>query len=113
MTEPLFISAKTAATRLGVARTRIRQLDSENKLVSVQRGGELCVPGDFIVERGAESELVPLSGTITLLRDAGFSAEEIVSWLFAFDEVLQDTPMTVLREGRVKDVNRIAQTLGF
>jgi hypothetical protein len=113
MTELHFIPAKTAAMRLGVPRTRIRQLDNENKLVVVSRNGQSCVPEDFLLDRGGEIELVPMSGTITLLRDAGFEPEEIITWLFEIDEALGDTPIALLRQGKIKDVNRVAQTLGF
>lgn len=54
-----------------------------------------------------------LQGTITLLRDAGYSDHEIVHWLFAEDGHLKMTPAAALRVGMRHRVNAIASALGW
>ena len=52
-----------------------------------------------------------LSGTLTLLRDDGFSDEEMLEWLFTPDESLPGTPAQALSENRGTEVKRRAQAL--
>ena len=54
-----------------------------------------------------------ITGTITVLRDSGFSTEEILRWLFTEDETLPGTPIEALRGDRGREVKRRAQALGF
>ena len=96
---------------LGVIVTKVHQLLRDRAVVAVRRDGVLVIPADFFdggeVVRG-------LSGTITLLTDAGFSDDEIIDWLYAPDTGGGDgTAMADLRAGRVKDVHRRAQIAGF
>jgi hypothetical protein len=50
---------------------------------------------------------------ITLLRDARFSDEEIIEWLFRADESLPGTPIEALRANRGKEIKRRAQVAGY
>ena len=52
-----------------------------------------------------------LVGTITLLKDDGFTDEEMLEWLFTPDETLPGTPVRALRENRGTEVKRRAQAL--
>ena len=54
-----------------------------------------------------------LTGTLTVLHDAGYGPVEAVRWLFTADEVLTGTPMEALADNRGRQVRRQAQTLGF
>lgn len=96
------------ALRLGV--TQVHQLLRERALVGVRRDGVLQVPAEFVqdglVVKG-------LTGTVTLLTDAGYADAEIVDWLFAADDTLPGTPIAALRENRGREVHRRAQTAGF
>jgi hypothetical protein len=54
-----------------------------------------------------------LTAVITLLRDAKYSDEEIVDWLYREDDTLPGTPIVALRENRGNEVKRRAQAAGF
>lgn len=68
------------------------------------------IPAQFI-EGGAVVKGLP--GTITVLRDAGYSDPEILGWLYAADDTLPGTPIQALRENRGTEVKRRAQVSGF
>jgi excisionase family DNA binding protein len=98
------------AQRLSVPVSRIHQLVRDGQLLSVRRGGEVLVPADFldgsVVVKG-------LSGTITVLRDGGYSDTDILRWLFAEEDSLPGTPIASLRAGRHREVKRRAQAMAF
>ena len=52
-----------------------------------------------------------LTGTLTLLRDDGFTDEEMLEWLFTPDATLPGTPAQALSENRGTEVKRRAQAL--
>ena len=101
-----------AAEALGVEVTRIRQLIREGKLLATRRDGDgpLVVPADFV--RGGDV-LKGLPAVITLLRDARYSDEEALAWLYEPDDSLPGTPTQALVENRGTEVKRRAQALGF
>jgi hypothetical protein len=98
------------AERLGVEVTRVRQLVKEGQLIAVRRGENrvLQVPADFI---GEGKVVKGLAGTLTLLKDDGFTDEEMLEWLFTPDPTLPGTPAQALRENRGTEVKRRAQAL--
>jgi hypothetical protein len=105
---PQFVSVPDIADRLGVVVTKVHQLLRDRTLIAVRRDGKWVIPAEFV----ADGEIVRgLSGTITVLADAGFGDDEIVGWLFA-DEP-SGTAMAALRAGQVKAVHRRAQIAGF
>lgn len=107
---PAWTTLPDIAEELDVPVTRVRQLVKEGQLVAVRRGEErvLQVPAAFI----GEGRIVKgLPGTLTLLRDDGFTEEEILEWLFTPDESLPGTPAQALRENRGTEVKRRAQAL--
>ena len=107
---PAWLTLPDAAERLGVEVTRVRQLVKEGQLIAARRGENrvLQVPEAFLGEGRIVKGLV---GTITLLKDDGFSDEEMLEWLFTEDETLPGTPVTALRENRGTEVKRRAQAL--
>nr|WP_238345040.1 Rv2175c family DNA-binding protein [Actinopolymorpha cephalotaxi] len=100
------------AERLGVNVSRVRQLLREGELIAVPHGerGALHVPAAFL--DGAHI-LKGLTGTLTVLRDGGFDAEETVRWLFSVDDRLDTRPIDALAGNRIKEVRRHAQVLAF
>ncbi|MSS84841.1 DNA-binding protein [Actinomycetaceae bacterium WB03_NA08] len=116
-TELVFISAQVAAERMGVPRTRIKQLDKEGAIVTLRRGGQLVIPEQLLEPSQEDADvyepLLTAKGTIILLRDCGFESEEIVQWLFSLEPELGVKPIDALRSGQHRHVNRIAQTLGY
>ena len=88
--------------------SRVRRLIDEQYLIGIKRDGVFQVPSVFIAEG---RPLSSLRGTIIVLHDAGFSAEEIIDWLLNPEESLGHAPIESLIAGRKSEVRRIAQTL--
>lgn len=85
----------------------VHRLIKEGELVDVRNAdGVRCVPGEF-VQDGAPVK--SLRSVIQLLRDARFSNEEIVSWLYQDDATIPGTPIAALRANRGTEVKRRAQ----
>lgn len=107
---PAWLTLPDIAERLDVEVTRVRQLVKEGQLIAVRRGESrvLQVPADFV---GDGRIIKGLVGTITLLRDDGFTDEEMLEWLFTRDDSLPGTPAQALRENRGTEVKRRAQAL--
>ena len=100
-----------AAQTLGVPRTRINQWIRDGVLLSVRDvAGERCVPAAFIQQSAV---VKGLPGVVTLLRDAGYADDEIITWLFRDDDSLPGTPIQALRENRGTEVKRRAQVSGY
>ena len=100
------------AERLGIEVTRVRQLLRDGKLIAVRpdESGPLLVPEELLA---GDQVVKGLPGTITLLRDAGYSDAEAITWLFTADDSLPGRPVDALRENRGTEVKRRAQALGF
>jgi hypothetical protein len=107
---PGWLTLPDIAEALDVEVTRVRQLVKEGQLVAVRRGENraLHVPDAFI---DGDKVVKGLSGTLTLLRDDGFTVEEMIEWLFTSDPTLPGTPAQALRENRGTEVKRRAQAL--
>ncbi|MGY1738529.1 Rv2175c family DNA-binding protein [Geodermatophilus sp. SYSU D00684] len=98
------------ADALGVSPNKVRQLVREGKLMAVPGSGNSRIPADFLQD-GAVLRHLP--GLITVLRDGGFSDDEVFAWLFREDESLPGTPVEALRGDRHTEVTRRAQALAF
>ncbi|MFG3658866.1 Rv2175c family DNA-binding protein [Streptomyces sp. NPDC047706] len=107
---PAWLALPDIAEMLGVEVTRVRQLVKEGQLIAVRRGENraLHVPAAFI---DGDKVVKGLSGTLTLLRDDGFTDEEMLEWLFTPDPSLPGTPAQALGENRGTEVKRRAQAL--
>lgn len=105
------ITVAEAAQALGVPATRVNQWIRDGFLLGVRdAGGARCVPGAFILDGAVVNGL---HGVITLLRDGGYTDDEIISWLFRADDSLPGTPIQALRENRGTEVKRRAQVAGY
>lgn len=93
---------------LGEPLGRVRRLLDEHYLIGSRRTGKFAVPSLFLVEG---SPLTSLRGTIIVLKDAGFSDDEVIDWLLAEEEELGRTPIAALLDGHKSAVRRIARTL--
>lgn len=96
------------AERLGVRITEVRRMIEEGYLVAARRGERnvLSVPEAFL---GEDGPLPELTGTFTVLRDGGFSDEEIVAWMFEPDErLIGGCPIGAIRGGAKTEVRRRA-----
>ncbi|ASO22152.1 hypothetical protein FHR81_004839 [Actinoalloteichus hoggarensis] len=98
------------ADRLGVPFTRVHQMLRDGLLLALRRDGIAVVPAAFLTD---DTIVKGLPGTVTVLRDGGFSHAEILRWMFTEDETLPGTPLTALRENRGREVRRRAQAMAF
>jgi hypothetical protein len=98
------------AQLLSVPVSRVHQLVRDGQLLSLRRDGAVVVPAEFLHGAGP---VKGLPGTITVLRDGGYSDPDILRWLFADDDSLPGTPIAVLRAGRHREVKRRAQAMAF
>lgn len=96
------------ADLLGIPKGKVNRLLEEHTLVAVKREGQMMIPADLIVDG---EPLPSLRGTIIMLQDAGYSIEESVDWLFSHSEVLGQTPLQSLLDGKKAPVRRLAQML--
>lgn len=93
---------------LGESVSRVRRFLDEDQLIGSRRDGALRVPSVFILD-GAP--LSSLRGTVTVLKDAGFSDDEAIDWLLELEDTIGFAPIEALRAGRKSEVRRVAQTL--
>jgi hypothetical protein len=108
---PRWVSPAAAADLVGVDVGKLQQWLRDGLLVG-RRGPEgLLVPAQFLSDDTAPVKGLP--GVITLLRDARFSDDEIVDWLFRADPTLPGTPIEALRANRGKEIKRRAQVAGY
>jgi hypothetical protein len=99
------------AEALGVDIATGHQQLRDGTLVHVTgEDGVRRVPADFIQDGVVVKSL---TAVITLLRDARYTDDEIVEWLYREDDSLPGTPILALRENRGNEVKRRAQAAGF
>ena len=102
------------ATLLNQPVSRVHQLVRDGQILSLRRDGEVVVPAAFLATDGERTDVVKgLPGTITVLRDGGYSDEDILRWLFTEDDSLPGSPMSFLTEGRHREIKRRAQAMAF
>lgn len=107
-----WLTLPDVSERLGVPVTKVKQLIRDGELLAVPHGEREAphIPAEFLQNGDV---LRGLAGTLTLLRDAGYSDLECARWLFTPEDGLGESPVQALRQQRGKAVRRIAQTLGF
>ncbi|MGH3319282.1 MAG: Rv2175c family DNA-binding protein [Streptosporangiaceae bacterium] len=106
-----WLNTADAADRMGVGTGQIKRMLREHAIVGVERQDEgLQIPAAFVLDGQI---LKGLSGTLTLLSDAGYDEVESLRWLFTPDDSLPGPPVRALAENRGKEVRRRAQALGF
>lgn len=107
-----WLNLPDAADVLGLEVSQVRRLIDEGKLIDVRRGQPPVryIPAEMLKDGQVVKHL---PGTITVLRDAGFSDEETLTWLFENDDTLPGRPIDHLRAGQRGEVRRRAQALAF
>lgn len=108
--EAEIINLPEVSERLGIPVTRVHDLLREGSLLAVRRAGVLSVPALFL----DDGEIVRfLPGLVSVLRDGGFSDEEILRWLFEQDDSLPGRPAEALHGHSAREVMRRAQAMAF
>ena len=91
---------------------KVRRMLQERVLVGLRRGERkiLSVPAELLKDG---HPLPDLQGTLIVLKDAGYTDEEALRWLFTDDDY-PGAPVDALRTGKSKtEVRRRAQALAF
>lgn len=105
------LSLPDVAAELGVPVTRVHQYVRDGHLIATRtNGGSRAIPSLF-VQGGTIVKHLP--SVITMLRDARFSDDEIIEWLFRDDDSLPGSPIAALRANRGSEVKRRAQVAGY
>lgn len=109
-----WLSVPELADALGIPHRQGRKLVEEQVVLSARVGPNqaISVPAAFV----RDGALLPgLTGTITVLRDSGFAAEEALAWLFTPDDSLplEGGPMGMLQAGRKAEVRKRAMELAL
>ena len=105
-----WVTLPDVAERMDVPITKVHQMLKEGTLLSVRRDGVRYVPAELVADRNA---IKHLPGVLTLLRDAGYSDDEALRWLYSPDDTLPGTPALALSGDGATEVKRRAQALGF
>jgi hypothetical protein len=105
-----WVNLPDIAERLAVPVTKVHQMIREGALLAVRRDGVLYVPAELVAGRNVMKHL---PGVLTLLRDAGYSDEEALEWLYSPDDTLPGIPATALDGDGATEVKRRAQALGL
>jgi len=105
-----WLTVPDVAAALDIPVTRVHQLLRDGALLAGRVDGVLKIPADFL----SDGVIVKgLTGTITLLRDAGYDDEAALRWLYRPDDSLPGTPVQALVENRGTEVKRRAQASAF
>lgn len=103
-----WLAVPDVAERLGVPVTRVHQYARDGQLISVRIDGAVRIPADVL---DGNTTLKYLPGVLTVLRDGGYTDEEILEWLFADDDSLPGRPIDAVRNDRHKEITRRAQAM--
>lgn len=98
------------AEKLDVSISKVHQMIRDGHLLAVRRDGIRVVPAELVANDTVRKHL---PGVITLLRDAEYSDEEALQWLYEPDETLDGCGAAGLCGDRAREVKRRAQALGF
>jgi hypothetical protein len=105
-----WVTLPDLAERLDVPVTKVTQMVRDGLLIAVRQEGVLRVPEELVTNATAVKHL---PGVLTVLRDAGFSDDEALEWLYTPDDSLPGTPASRLGVGGATEVKRRAQALAF
>jgi hypothetical protein len=107
-----WIAFPDLAERWDIPVTRVHNMVNEGRLLASRIGENAyrAVPALFVQDSGP---LESLRGTVSVLKDAGFSEEQAIRWLFTQDDSLPGRPVDALREGRKTEIRRRAQAMGW
>ena len=120
--EPVY-DLPTVADLLRIPVTRVHQHLRDGHLVAVRRNGIPVVPQAFLTESGQVVKALP--GLLAVLRDGGYSDNEILRWLFAADPSLTVTrdgapdpmpnarPVDALKSHQAREILRRAQAMAY
>lgn len=109
--EPM-LSLPETADRLGAVITRVHDLLGADKLIAHVIDGKRYIP-EALFHEGSHSTGKFVPGFITLMKDGGYTDEEILLYLFTEDETLPGRPVDALHGQLAREVLRRAQAMAL
>ena len=109
-----WLTLNEAASFARVEAKKIRTWVRDGQLLALHHpeDSKLRVSQDFFCPQGdskaPKAPLDSLAGTLTLLRDGGFTDSQAAQWLFSADDFLGGTPVQALQRGAKKKVRQLA-----
>jgi type IIA topoisomerase, A subunit len=107
-----WVTIPEIAQALDLKVTRVHNLISDGTLIAL-RDPETNVRKVPALFMNGSRVLESLKGTLAVLKDAGFSDEEAIVWLYTSDESLPGRPIDALIDGRKTEIRRRAQALAW
>ncbi|MFC8385052.1 Rv2175c family DNA-binding protein [Nocardia sp. NPDC056952] len=105
------VSLPEAADILGIPVTSVHQLLRDHQILAIRRDGVAGIPSRFF---DSEDEIVRmLPGVITVMRDAKYTDEDILGWLYTDDPSLPGRPVDALHGQLAREVVRRAHAEPF
>lgn len=107
-----WVTIPDIAEALDLKVTRVHNLISDGTLVALREPDTNVrkVPALFL---NSDHVLESLKGTLVVLKDAGFSDEEAITWLYTADDSLPGRPIDALINGQKTEIRRRAQALAW
>ena len=107
-----WVTIPDIAEALDLKVTRVHNLISDGTLVALREPDTnvRTVPALFL---NGDHVLESLKGTLVVLKDAGFSDEEAITWLYTADDSLPGRPIDALINGQKTEIRRRAQALAW
>jgi Rv2175c C-terminal domain of unknown function len=105
-----WVNLPDIADKLELSVSKVHQMIRDGELLAVKRDGVRLVPAELVAN---STVLKHLPGVLTLLRDAGYTDEEALRWLYEPDDTLDGNAAKGLGGDRAREVKRRAQALGF
>ncbi len=106
-----WLTVPDVAQRLDLRLTRVRRMISDGELLAQRRDGVLYVPGELVTTNQRVADHI--AGLLVVLRDDGFTPDEMLRWLFTPDESLGSKPVDALHGHKAREVKRRAQALAL
>ncbi|MFD2455736.1 Rv2175c family DNA-binding protein [Corynebacterium mendelii] len=108
--EPM-LPLEKAADMMGVPASKIVHLVRDGKLIALRSAEGRVIPGRYLDDDGRLNRFVP--GITALLKDGGYSDEEIIRHLFDNDDTLPGRPIDCLHGHLAREVMRRAQAMAL
>lgn len=94
------------ADQLGIPVTKVHQMLRDHQILAVRRQGIPGIPTEFFDPTGAVAK--HLTGLITVMRDAKYTDEEILEWIYTPDDTLPGRPIDAIHGPLAREVLRRA-----
>ena len=100
-----------AADMMGVPASKIVHMVRDGKLIALKNSDGRVIPARYLDDDGGLNKFVP--GFTALLKDGGYTDEEIIRHLFTDDETLPGRPIDCLHGHLAREVMRRAQAMAL